>query len=58
MGRESLSKLIHAEMKPIGGYIMIKPTVWNELAKYVYELEQDSKRLADVREYITTLEEA
>ncbi len=58
MDRESLSKLIHADMKPIGGYIMIKPAVWNELARYVDKLDKDSKRLADVREYITTLEEA
>lgn len=58
MNRNELSEFIHQEMKPIGGYIMIKPAVWNELAKYVDKLEKDSKRLADVREYITRLEEA
>lgn len=56
MDRESLSKLIHTSMQPIGGYIMINPKAWNELAKYVDELEQDRKRLEKIREYITKLE--
>lgn len=55
MDRKELSKYIHQEMMPIGGYIMLLPEAWNEIAKYVYELEQDSKRLKEVEAYVESL---
>ena len=52
MDREELRELIANEIHIRDEYIILKGSTWNELSKYMHELEQDRERLKDVEEYI------
>ena len=57
MDREELRELIANEMHIRDEYIILKDSTWNELADYIYELEQDRERLKDVEEYINKVKQ-